>query len=151
MALFKTFGLQNGDLLIFFLRSFRKSEISKNAVSERWCSDSSFFKFQVSSLHITSILLIHVFCTNVFFQREAIPSHYFPLREVSPQGMEWESFKCLIFISTPDAAMYQGRLYRHMYKMVLRNEKSLSVCTISGNNLQMSDESVSWFRFTRAF
>ena len=29
MALFKTFGMQNGDMLIFFLRSFRKVRFRK--------------------------------------------------------------------------------------------------------------------------
>ena len=29
MALFKTFGMQNGDILIFFLRSFRKVRFGK--------------------------------------------------------------------------------------------------------------------------
>ena len=29
VALFKTFGMQNGDLLIFFLRSFRKVRFQK--------------------------------------------------------------------------------------------------------------------------
>ena len=41
MALFKTYGMQNGDKVIFFLRFFQKSEILKNAVSGRWCLDSS--------------------------------------------------------------------------------------------------------------
>ena len=29
VALFKTFGMQNGDMLIFFLRSFRKARFRK--------------------------------------------------------------------------------------------------------------------------
>ena len=29
-------------------------------------------------------------CTNVFFPREAIPSHYFPLREDSSRVLAWE-------------------------------------------------------------
>ena len=33
--------MQNGDMVIFFLKVFQKSEIMKNAVSGRWCLDSS--------------------------------------------------------------------------------------------------------------
>ena len=33
--------MQNDDMLIFFLDVFQKSKILKNAVSERWCLDSS--------------------------------------------------------------------------------------------------------------
>ena len=47
VALFKTFGMQNDDMLIFFLEVSQKSEILKNAVSGRWCSDSS--KLQLAS------------------------------------------------------------------------------------------------------
>ena len=39
-ALFMTFGFQKDDNNIF-LAVILKSEILKNAVSERWCSDSS--------------------------------------------------------------------------------------------------------------
>ena len=46
MAFLKTSGIQNGDMVIFFLRSFQKSEILKNEVSGRWCLDSK-------SKHIT--------------------------------------------------------------------------------------------------
>ena len=38
---FLRLGMQNGDMLIFFLEVFQKSEILKNAVSGRWCLDSS--------------------------------------------------------------------------------------------------------------
>ena len=34
--LVKTFGMQNGEMVIFFLRSFRKVRFLKNAVSGRW-------------------------------------------------------------------------------------------------------------------
>ena len=40
-ALFITFGLQKDDMVIFFIVVLQKSEILKNAVSERWCTDSS--------------------------------------------------------------------------------------------------------------
>ena len=33
VALFKTYGMQNGDMVIVFLEVFQKSEILKNAVS----------------------------------------------------------------------------------------------------------------------
>ena len=42
VALFRTHKLQKDDMGHIFLVVFQKSEISKNAVSERWCSDSSF-------------------------------------------------------------------------------------------------------------
>ena len=45
-TLFTTFGLQKDDMDIFALWCF-KSEISKNVVSERWCTDSNFFYFQI--------------------------------------------------------------------------------------------------------
>ena len=43
VAHFRTHELQKDDMVIFFLLHivFQKNEISKNAVSERWCSDSS--------------------------------------------------------------------------------------------------------------
>ena len=43
MALFKTFGMQHGDIVIFFSEIFQKSKILKNAVSGRWCIDSGSF------------------------------------------------------------------------------------------------------------
>ena len=39
-ALFRTVGLQKHDIVIFILVAFHETEILKNAVSERWCSDS---------------------------------------------------------------------------------------------------------------
>ena len=39
VALFRTHELQKDGMVIFFV-VFQKSEVSKNAVSERWCSDS---------------------------------------------------------------------------------------------------------------
>ena len=39
-------------VVIFFLRSFRKSEILKNAVSGRWCIDSRFILEYVSKILI---------------------------------------------------------------------------------------------------
>ena len=41
MSLFKTHGMQNGQGHSF-LEVFQKSEILKNAVSGRWCLDSTF-------------------------------------------------------------------------------------------------------------
>ena len=35
--------MQNGDMVIFFLRVFRKVRFRKNAVSGRWCLDSNYF------------------------------------------------------------------------------------------------------------
>ena len=40
VALFKTDVKQNDDMVIFFLRSFRKRRFKKNAVSGRWFLDS---------------------------------------------------------------------------------------------------------------
>ena len=53
MALFKTFGMQSGDILIFFLSSFRKVRFQKNAFSERWCSDSSLLHTHSTQLMCT--------------------------------------------------------------------------------------------------
>ena len=41
----KTFGMQNGDMVIIFLRLFfgRKVTCLKNAVSRRWCIDNRYF------------------------------------------------------------------------------------------------------------
>ena len=43
VALFATLEMQNGDMVIFFLRSFRKSEILKKAVSGRRCINSNCY------------------------------------------------------------------------------------------------------------
>ena len=42
VALFKTFGMQNSDMLIF-LEVFQKSEILENAVSGRWYILASYY------------------------------------------------------------------------------------------------------------
>ena len=41
MALFKIYGMQNGDMVTFFLEVFQESETLKNAVSGGQCLDSS--------------------------------------------------------------------------------------------------------------
>ena len=51
-----------------------------------------FTKFRISNLHITSTPDDANTCTlhKLIFPREAIPSHYFPLREDSPRVLAWE-------------------------------------------------------------
>ena len=49
--------------------------------------DSQSFEFEICILQALNMPLIR--CTNVF-PREAILSHYFPLREDSPRVLAWE-------------------------------------------------------------
>ena len=51
MTLFKTFGMQNGDMVIFFLEVFQKSKILKNAVSGRWCLDSKPLAYKFRAVY----------------------------------------------------------------------------------------------------
>ena len=60
MALFATFGLQKDDMVI--IEVFQKSEILKNAVSERWCTDSGTSSSASGSQHLVncSVLVVNL-------------------------------------------------------------------------------------------
>ena len=89
VALFKTYGMQSGGMVIFFLRSFRKSEVLKNAVSGRWCLDSigrlleygcSFGLQHVLLVHVCQFCFFHhfvsfLFCSGNFFLIAPFPDH----------------------------------------------------------------------------
>ena len=49
MALFKTFGMQDDDMLIFFLRSFRKVKFWKMRFLEDGVQTVDFFFFRENS------------------------------------------------------------------------------------------------------